>query len=356
MENLVLAPYATVGYQNDILYIGFGSIQNEVIDPNLQKTFLDAMSLWKQPMSADEIKLRLQKMQAHSIYNISHVIDTLVNGRFLISENKYNPNERYSRNALYYNLSGGDPEAVQTNLENKHVAIVGCGGIGNLVSVGLAGFGIGKMSLIDPDHIEESNLTRQILFSEADVNQLKVEVLQRELLKRNSQLKIDIYPQIVDEELLTSIQDIDFIVLSADSYGCVQLVNKISNKLNIAYINVGYVQDIAVWGPLVIPGETGCFVCQDIVVDQSQQTDIVKQMVKTINAGHQAPSNCATNMLASSCALLEIVKYLGEFANVFTLNTRMGFWTHNLLFENQACDRNPNCRVCGHNRDSYAKC
>lgn len=51
------------------------------------------------------------------------------------------------------------------------------------MSVILATSGIGEIILIDNDQIENTNLTRQVLFSEDDVGKNKTEVIKRELLK-----------------------------------------------------------------------------------------------------------------------------------------------------------------------------
>lgn len=50
----------------------------------------------------------------------------------------------------------------------------------------------------------------------------------------------------------------DLIVLSADSSGTTELVNAHRVTTGQVWLNVCYVNDIAVWGPLVIPGVTGC--------------------------------------------------------------------------------------------------
>ena len=52
------------------------------------------------------------------------------------------------------------------------------GGIGNWLSLNLIGLGLKKLRLIDPDLIEQSNLCRQILFSESDIGK-KAQVAKR---------------------------------------------------------------------------------------------------------------------------------------------------------------------------------
>ncbi|BCP63091.1 hypothetical protein SUT503_01490 [Streptococcus parasuis] len=62
--------------------------------------------------------------------------------------------------------------------------IIGCGSIGNYISYALSVYSPKKLILVDGDRIERSNLNRQILFSEEDINCYKSEVIARELRKK----------------------------------------------------------------------------------------------------------------------------------------------------------------------------
>src|SRR5450432_1289547 len=73
--------------------------------------------------------------------------------------------ERYSRQVLF---PGIGPEG-QRRLSAAHVALVGCGATGAAAAGLLARAGVGTLTLIDRDFVEESNLQRQVLFDESDV-------------------------------------------------------------------------------------------------------------------------------------------------------------------------------------------
>ena len=64
----------------------------------------------------------------------------------------------------------------QVALGEAHVVLVGCGGIGSPALQYLAAAGIGRLTLIDDDAIEDSNLQRQTIFTPADIGRPKAEV------------------------------------------------------------------------------------------------------------------------------------------------------------------------------------
>lgn len=78
--------------------------------------------------------------------------------------------ERYARNQK--SLSYED----QIRMLNSHAVIIGQGGLGGTVTEILARIGIGKLTLVDGDHFEDSNLNRQLLSSTDALGQMKAEV------------------------------------------------------------------------------------------------------------------------------------------------------------------------------------
>ena len=78
---------------------------------------------------------------------------------------------RFARHIVLPELGG----AGQVALARAHVVLVGCGGIGSPALQYLAAAGVGQLTLIDDDRVEESNLQRQTIFSTADIGRLKAE-------------------------------------------------------------------------------------------------------------------------------------------------------------------------------------
>ncbi len=81
--------------------------------------------------------------------------------------------QRFSRQLLLpeFDVSG------QETLQERHAVIVGCGGLGNSAATFLSSSGIGRLTLIDDDRIEASNLPRQTAFRDADLGRSKATVL-----------------------------------------------------------------------------------------------------------------------------------------------------------------------------------
>ena len=76
-------------------------------------------------------------------------------------------------------------EEGQEKLLNSKVAIIGAGGLGCPVGLYLAGAGIGSITIIDNDHIEISNLNRQIAFSIHDIGLSKSKCLETAIKKKS---------------------------------------------------------------------------------------------------------------------------------------------------------------------------
>lgn len=81
------------------------------------------------------------------------------------------------------------------NLFDKHVIVFGVGGVGGYVVEALARSGIGKISIVDNDVINESNINRQIIALHSTVGMQKVEVLKNRILDINPECQVFVYNQ-----------------------------------------------------------------------------------------------------------------------------------------------------------------
>lgn len=83
--------------------------------------------------------------------------------------------DRYARQIIVPQFGG----AGQAKLKDAHVALIGAGGIGCPATAYLAAAGVGRLTIIDHDHVELSNLHRQPLFTDADIGAPKAECAAR---------------------------------------------------------------------------------------------------------------------------------------------------------------------------------
>jgi molybdopterin-synthase adenylyltransferase len=102
--------------------------------------------------------------------------------------------EHYSRNQK--SLSNSD----QLRLLRSHVAIIGLGGLGGTVTEILARIGIGRLTLVDGDYFDESNLNRQLLSSPARLGQSKAETAGSRVREINPAVETHPVPEFFRED------------------------------------------------------------------------------------------------------------------------------------------------------------
>jgi len=140
--------------------------------------------------------------------------------------------ERYSKQMLFDEIG----EEGQRRLSKAKVVVIGCGALGTVVANNLTRSGVGYIRIVDRDYIELSNLQRQILFDEEDIenNLPKVIAAEYKLKKINSCITIDSIIKDVNSSNIVSIcKDMDLILDATDNLNIRYLINDVSIKLNI---------------------------------------------------------------------------------------------------------------------------
>lgn len=80
-------------------------------------------------------------------------------------------------------------EALKAYRES-HILLVGCGGVGGFVAEMLARAGVGRLTLVDADVVQPSNINRQIVALHSTLGEAKVDVLERRLKDINPEIEI----------------------------------------------------------------------------------------------------------------------------------------------------------------------
>jgi molybdopterin/thiamine biosynthesis adenylyltransferase len=120
---------------------------------------------------------------------------------------------------------------------NYHALVVGAGALGTYVSLSLALHHIGRLTIVDPDLVEDTNLNRQILFYNA-VGQPKARVLAKRLRKLCPDLQATGKIMRVDREHFAA-GDFDVIFSCVDNFSTRATLNQIAGERNIPLINGG---------------------------------------------------------------------------------------------------------------------
>lgn len=167
--------------------------------------------------------------------------------------------ERYSRQSILPEIGAEG----QRRLLASRAVVVGCGALGTVHAALLVRAGVGEIVLIDRDYVETSNLQRQWLFDEADVERAmpKAAAAAERLRKANASCQIhaeikDMTPQNA-ESLLTPA---DVILDGTDNFAARYLINDAAVKTRTPWI---YGAAVGTRGSLmpVAPGQTACLSC-----------------------------------------------------------------------------------------------
>lgn len=105
-------------------------------------------------------------------------------------------------------------------LSGCHVLVVGLGGVGAYAAEQLCRAGIGKMTIVDADTVNESNLNRQLPALRSTIGRPKAEVVAQRLLDINPELELTVHNEFIRDERTEAILDeanYQFVVDAIDS-------------------------------------------------------------------------------------------------------------------------------------------
>jgi molybdopterin/thiamine biosynthesis adenylyltransferase len=130
---------------------------------------------------------------------------------------------RYSRHILLdeWGVEG------QEKVSQSHALIIGAGGLGSPAALYLASAGVGHISLVDHDHVDVTNLQRQIAHAQNRVGQAKVASLQTAMSAINPDVRVSCHAQKADVALLAQcVPTADVVLDCTDNFETRQLINQ----------------------------------------------------------------------------------------------------------------------------------
>ncbi len=242
--------------------------------------------------------------------------------------------DRYSRQIRFGSFGGSGQEA----LGRAHVAIIGCGALGGLQAEGLARAGVGRITLIDRDFVETSNLQRQFLFSERDAATAlpKAVAAERRLCEINSEIQVcgivaDLDPSAASELL----EGADLLLDATDNFETRFLINDFSVANGVPWIYGAAVGSYGLMMP-ILPGDTACLRC-----------------IYPEPPGGTQPT-CETAGVLGSLTMLVASLQTGEALKILSGNAHLvrrkivtvDVWTGGIR-EMEGPARDPDCPACG---------
>ena len=160
-----------------------------------------------------------------------------------MSDNEINFNDEqllhYSRQIMlpHFGVEG------QQQLQNAHVVIMGIGGLGSPAALYLAASGVGTLTLVDFDTVDNSNLQRQIIHNTASIGESKVSSAKKTLHAINPETTIHcIDKQLTLDELNSLIAEVSCVVDATDNFATRFLINRACVAQHIALITAAAIQ------------------------------------------------------------------------------------------------------------------
>ncbi|MFH1124938.1 MAG: HesA/MoeB/ThiF family protein [Pseudomonadota bacterium] len=239
------------------------------------------------------------------------------------------PNElsRYSRQIMLREIGEGGQE----RLKRARVFIAGAGGLGSPVSIYLAAAGVGSIRIVDHDTVELSNLNRQILHWDQDIEKKKVESALVKLKNLNPTVHLEALEETITEKNARElVDDFDLIVDAMDNLPTRYLLNQVALEKNIPFFH-GAVNGFEGRATTIIPGKTACLKC-------TYRGPIPQEKFPVIGV---------TPAVIGCIQATEVLKYLLGIGQLLT-NRLLIYDGLNLKFKEFILRKNPNCEHCAH--------
>jgi molybdopterin-synthase adenylyltransferase len=163
--------------------------------------------------------------------------------------------ERYKRQMMLFGDEG------QERLKKAHIFIAGAGGLGSPVSLYLAVAGIGTITIVDMDTVDQTNLNRQILHTDRDIGKKKTASAEEKLTAINPDITIHAIDTRIEEgNAAQLVGNADGIVDAMDNYPTRYLLNAVALQKKIPLFH-GAIRGFYGQATTIIPGKTPCLKC-----------------------------------------------------------------------------------------------
>lgn len=253
-----------------------------------------------------------------------------VDPKGLFSETELN---RYARHIVLREIGGPGQRA----LKQARVLVIGAGGLGSPVLQYLAAAGVGTIGVIDDDVVDNSNLQRQIIHTDARIGMAKVFSAEAAMLAQNPHITVQAYNRRLSEDMASDLfADYDLILDGTDNFETRYLVNRTCVALKKPLIAAALTQwegQISTYDPA---NDAPCYAC---IFPKAPAADLAPSCAE---AGVIGPLPGVVGSMMAVEAVKEITK-AGQ-----GLRGRMMIYDA-LFGENRTINlrRREGCEVCG---------
>ena len=232
--------------------------------------------------------------------------------------------ERYKRQMMLFGDEG------QELLKKAHIFIAGAGGLGSPVSIYLAVAGIGTLTVVDRDVVDQSNLNRQILHYDRDIGRKKTESAEEKLMAINPDITVRVIDTTIEEKNAGDlVGKADGIVDAMDNYPVRYLLNNVAIRKKIPLFH-GAICGFYGQATTIIPGQTACLTC---IFPKAPPKEVF-------------PVIGVTPGLIGMVQATEVLKYLLKSGELLT--NRLFIWDGiQAHAEEIRMERDPRCTACG---------
>jgi glycine/D-amino acid oxidase-like deaminating enzyme len=217
--------------------------------------------------------------------------------------------------------------AVQRMLAHLNVAIVGCGGTGSSVAEQLVRLGVRRLTLLDPEDVSETNITRLYGSTAADIGTPKVKVLENYLSRIAPELQVDaVQGMVTRESLARRLSAADVIFGCTDDNAGRLVLSRLSTYLMVPVIDGGVLLSSGLDGTLsgidgrvtlMYPG-AACLVCRGRVDLQRAASESLTpdERVRRVDEGYAPglggaePAVVAFTTVVAAAAVSELLNAL----------------------------------------------
>lgn len=168
-------------------------------------------------------------------------------------------NDRYSRQELFSPIG----QMGQAKLLAKHVLVIGAGALGTGSAEMLVRAGVGKLTIVDRDYVEWSNLQRQQLYTEEDAKQRMPKAIAAERRLREINSEVIVTGHVMDvsvDEMEDLIEGVDLLLDASDNFDIRLIINDVSQKHNVPWVYSACVGSYGI-NYMILPGESPCLNC-----------------------------------------------------------------------------------------------